>query len=633
MPLLGLALEVAGLLGFTWYALAQYKDAHVTRVVHGAVFLSWVLGFLGLLLLPMDLVRNGLDHREDQDASSSDRDQAFAEYLDGWKALYWITFALSWLVLPFLVEFCQNGEFVLEKRIISSLLRLLMHWTILLALGGCLMMYLILIDHFSFYGLVGLTMASANTYGLLWLICLLGYGLVAIPRSLWMLRYPESRLKELYFRAVQVHDDRMEAMFEYDEAVSNVRECYDRMLVAESAAIVLTGDMQFVKTCLLQVIAQIDQDPSNSSRYVKKKAKIDGTSASRPRAKFSPLFSTTLAPSCSNPPSMPEVVELHRRVRHTQSNMRCCEQMWLELCIRAETLQDTAQRRELPPACLLPDTTPLNRVQNMLLTTRYQLRRMFTAPLSIVCAVVTGICSLCVLWAEFTMGWWSSFSPLRWISHVMETTMGMGTGGSEILTLGVLLYLVLCTYSSLFTLRLARRFSLHSHHNSSSLSLLKTSIHQCRLQFALGYNFLLLLKDPATTRRTAFFALFREMQIVHVLGRDFSVYAPIVMVLLVAFSVSNAYARVMKQLGIEQYDEVIFGQHDHEQQITRGESLVAKGLETHRRVISRKKREYENSSSAYGYALSSSRARGLLENEELDDDEETDRGLAIPVMV
>lgn len=47
-------------------------------------------------------------------------------------------------------------------------------------------------------------MALANTYGLLFIILLLGQGLIQVPRQLWETSFNDTELQRLYFKATQV---------------------------------------------------------------------------------------------------------------------------------------------------------------------------------------------------------------------------------------------------------------------------------------------------------------------------------------------------------------------------------------------------------------------------------------------
>ncbi|KAF4029309.1 LMBR1-like membrane protein [Phytophthora infestans] len=623
MALLATLLAVCGLLGFTWWLLAHYKDAKVHTVVHAAVFSTWVLGFLGLLLLPMDLATNGLVTSSQSVGNITEEKTTFREYLLVWRLLYWTTFLMSWVGLPFLVEFRQNGEFELDKRVLSSMRHLVFHWTVL-AGGLCIVaLYLILVDHLSLYGVLGLAMAASNTYGLLWVIALLGYGLVEIPRGFWVRRLDGAQLQILHFQAGQLQDERMEARFEYDDVIADVRDAYQRMMQAESDAIILTSDMHYIKTCLLQVVALIE---TNKPAFTSLDASVD-TKRGAKSASFTDVSSklkrglSNVARVFRKAPTLPETVKLHRRVRIAQLELRRCDQAFLELCINVDVLQDRCSQRALPASSSYPETSTLNRLHNMFLDTRHQVRQWATSPVAVTCAVITGFLSLCVVWGELTMGWRrSSLSLFRFLIavEVKETSSSLRSA-TELVSALLLVYLAVCCYTSLFTLRLPGKYSLRAHGNSTELCLLKTSIYQCRLQFALGQNALLLLRGGGLAEGTAFNTLLANTRVVHVFGRGFAVYAPLAMIALAVFTLTNGYARVMRRLGIEQYEQIIPGDSMHAASIAEGERLVQQGLERFRVLISRKKKIYETGAAgggSYGFTSTAAGTQSLLSDEE-----------------
>ncbi|KAJ0407228.1 hypothetical protein P43SY_008003 [Pythium insidiosum] len=617
MTLLSVLLEGCGLLGFTWWLLGRYRDAHVPQLIVGAVYVSWVLGFVGLLLLPIDIAHHaGTSMPPIDDAPQSD------PLLWLWQALYWATFLMSWAILPFLCEFSQNGEFGLRRRILSSLRRFLLHWTILVAVALVGMGYLFFVDHFSLQGLLGLAMAMANTYGLAWLIVLLGFGFVEIPRSLWMRRHPERRLRALYFGAVQVHTERMEALFMYDDVVREVRASHDRQLRAESASIVLSSEMQDAKTHLLEILALVNVE---ATPPVKQAA----SSAPPSRAK-SAMLSLSTADRASSPPTLRDIVALHRRVRAAQADLRCSEESWIHLCLQAEQLQQhiaavsSSSGRARPPVGVFSSHDLLSQCRGVVNATQAQLERLLLPPLWSALSLVAAIGSVAILWGELTMSWGPSFSLLHILMPQAEAS-----GVTELIVLALLVYMTLCVFTALFRLRSFGRYALRDHGNSCDLALLKTAIHQCRLQFSLSYNFLLVVNAPRWTDGTAFHQLWRHMQGAQVFGRDVSVYAPLAMVALVICSLTNVYGRVMKGLiGMEQYESLVDGDAEHEAQIQRGEQLVQRGLARHRRRETRKTPDAGEASS-YGLRDRAGMAQALLSGgvdpEALDDSEELRR--------
>ncbi|GLE09953.1 hypothetical protein PINS_up021898 [Pythium insidiosum] len=617
MALLATLLEGCGLLGFTWWLLRRYCDAYVHPLIVGAVYVSWVLGFVGLLLLPIDIAGSAAPLA---DTASQQSDSL----LWFWQALYWTTFAMSWGILPFLCEFSQNGEFGMRRRLVSSLRRFLLHWTILLAVALVGMGYLFFVDHFSLQGLLGLAMAMANTYGLAWLIVLLGFGLVEIPRSLWMRRQPERRLRALYFAAAQVHAERMEALFLYDDVVREVRASHDRQLRAESASIVLTSEMQDAKTHLLEILALINVDQVPPTKQ---------TPSSAPSSRSK---SALMAPSTTGravaPPTSRDIVALHRRVRAAQADLRCSEESWTHLCLQAEQLQQhvaavsNSSGRARPPVGVFSSHDLVSQCRSVMSATQTQLQRWLGPPLWSAASLIAALGSLAILWGELTMSWGESFSLL----HLLMPSNAEASGMTELVVLALLVYMTLCAFTSLFRLRSFGRYALRDHGNSSDLALLKSAIHQCRLQFALSYNFLLVVNAPDWTDGTAFHRLWRHMQVVQLFGRDVSVYAPLAMVALGVCALTNVYGRVVKGLiGMEQYEMLVDGDAEHEAQIQRGEQLVQRGLARHRRRETQKTVDAERSGSGYGLRDRTGMAQALLSGGDPDPEAPEDMRLVV----
>jgi hypothetical protein len=63
---------------------------------------------------------------------------------------------------------------------------------------------------------IGIT--ASNTWGLFLLVLLLGYGLVAVPRTLWHNSSYSLRLKQIYFKLAKLHGEKCDA----EEALEDV---------------------------------------------------------------------------------------------------------------------------------------------------------------------------------------------------------------------------------------------------------------------------------------------------------------------------------------------------------------------------------------------------------------------------
>ncbi|KAF0696154.1 Aste57867_13070 [Aphanomyces stellatus] len=555
----GLVLELLLLLAFTAGLLHHYKDAQVGFLVYGFVFVSWYAGFLGLVLLPLDISTTAL-HGEAVVHSS---------LLVGWKLVYWLTFFLSWVILPVLIEYCQSGAFSPEQKLRTSIRYLLRHYALLLTIGAVLLVYLVVVDHFTVSGLVGLAMTLANTYGLLWIIALLGHGFVSVPRKVWAFASPTAQLRETYFRAIQIHDDRVESMFIYEDVVRDVQAMLARFHVIEQSTIILTPELQHIKECLRHVSDTMGVDVEAGKKR--------GAPLRPPprRAQSSSGLIVGAAFVQDEPlPTEDQVIALHGRTKRIKSDLRRCEQAWQDICWTAQRL-----------ATWSTDTS---------WTSQHGIPYAASAA-AVLCAAASAV----IMWSELVMGWDGG-----WLSPLGEIVLHAAPGlGLQLLLLLVLLYMGVCAYQSLFSIRGFGRLALHGGQNSTELSLLTTSVQQCRLQFSLGYNFLLLLNCDRVTHATAFHALFSDMRLIHFFGTDFSLYAPLCMLAIAAMTFWQGYARLVKSLGLEQYENLIPGQIEHEAKIHQGEALVQKGIEKYMRLKARSDKAAAESAAALSDGL------------------------------
>ena len=69
------------------------------------------------------------------------------------------------------------------------------------------------------FNVIPVLITLGNTYGLLLVALLLGYGLVAFPRSLWRQASPEQELNKTFLHAVSIDDALYDAVWSLQEDV------------------------------------------------------------------------------------------------------------------------------------------------------------------------------------------------------------------------------------------------------------------------------------------------------------------------------------------------------------------------------------------------------------------------------
>jgi hypothetical protein len=175
--------------------------------------LSYSFTATSILLLPLDL------STEDYESSID----------SGWKVNYWLTFILAWVVLPISLEYLQSGYLAPRARLADAL-RTNMRFYMYAGIGG-VVLYLLLLAFGGGMNVIHFLMAAGNTYGLLLVVLLLGYGLVSIPRSMMSKASPHEQLERRYLLASTIDTDLYESVWE----LQDVEECVEKILLRRSS--------------------------------------------------------------------------------------------------------------------------------------------------------------------------------------------------------------------------------------------------------------------------------------------------------------------------------------------------------------------------------------------------------------
>ncbi|KAI5285595.1 hypothetical protein KEM52_002370 [Ascosphaera acerosa] len=156
-----------------------------------------------------------------------------------WRIAYWLIFALTWLILPFLSEYLDAYHPTGRARALASLRANARYYLSLLALGCAGLAYVAVSYGLRPASLRSLVMALAYVWGLALAIYLMGHGLVAVPRHCWRKRSYPAHLRRLQTRAVSVWDQLVDSRTDCAEIERVVA------LVAErKGSVVSVGDSQ-----------------------------------------------------------------------------------------------------------------------------------------------------------------------------------------------------------------------------------------------------------------------------------------------------------------------------------------------------------------------------------------------------
>ena len=106
-----------------------------------------------------------------------------------WRVVYWTSQLLTWFILPLMQSFTQAGEFTVWGKLKSALWDNLIYYASLMFIAVILIIYIALQPNqmgLTWDRTKAIAAAASNTSGLFVLVLMLGYGLVEVPRNLWL---------------------------------------------------------------------------------------------------------------------------------------------------------------------------------------------------------------------------------------------------------------------------------------------------------------------------------------------------------------------------------------------------------------------------------------------------------------
>ena len=146
-----------------------------------------------------------------------------------WNIMYWFSFVMCWAVYPFLETYAVSGYFTRCERAKESLRSNALFYGICGGLGVVGYVVLLLVGKASVVNPMPVLMSLGNAWGLLLLLLLLGYGLVEIPRSLWRSAHYRTRLDRCRFEIVDVRKKLLDARDGLAESVATLKRYAEKM--------------------------------------------------------------------------------------------------------------------------------------------------------------------------------------------------------------------------------------------------------------------------------------------------------------------------------------------------------------------------------------------------------------------
>lgn len=471
------------------------------------IFFALVLPTSALLLVPIDLASSArVSNHGGKGVWLPQR-----AVLVSWRIVYWLTFVLTWLVLPLLAEYMDAGYRDPKARMIYSLRSNARYQLIVLSCAVAGLIYMIFSYGFDFTAIKALVMALAYVWGLILAIYLMGHGLVALPRKMFRKADISGSLRRVQGHAPLVHEKLQDAISALDELDAQVIQLKQRK----------TGTAP------------------DFAEWIDELAEIAGPSDSR---LFTPP--TPTEPVATVPAVITEryLADLTRRLVRAKSRRARYIHEWDNIVRSASDLQailDSKASKKLNFGRSAAFITPYM---------RYHLYVHVIPAFRIALGATFSLASVAIIWSEiikFPAPHLSAVS-LTVIHHPSDDNYQIGFGGQVLASLWIT-YMCVCALSSVNDVPTWNQRALVKR-NTYSESACWYAGQIAKLTVPLAYNFLTFLPRNIHQNSTFYNFLGRLINLTP-LGTWFDYLFPIFILLPVCATLFNLYGKIKNVFG------------------------------------------------------------------------------------
>jgi hypothetical protein len=443
--------------------------------------------------------------------------------LVAWRITYWLTFSLTWFILPILAEYADSGYREPKDKFLYSLRENAQFHAIVLGLTGVSLIYVVVAHGITVTSLKAPIMALAYCWGLILAIYLMGHGLVSIPRQLIRNASLSGRLRRLQKRAPGVHE-RME------ESIANLEEI--EVQVAELGRRKTGSALQFEDWIqeLQDMVSLLEQRPGGAL----------GATAAAAAAAGSRIIPTVITEKF-----LADLTRKLNRARHARSRYVDEWNRLVREAARTQAILDSAASKKLDfgegtaPSGIWARTTSLSPHARYLIF--YQIAPYAQAFLGGFLALA----SFCIVWSEVCKFALPMLSVIRVsvIHHWVGDKAQVGFAG-QLISAFWLCYMCAAALISMTEVKVWRGRALVKR-NTAHESAFWYAMQVAKLSVPLSYNFMTMLSNRVYTKSIFYQFLGKQIDLTAA-GRWIDDLFPILVLFPVIATLFGFYGKVKR---------------------------------------------------------------------------------------
>mmetsp|Transcript_35578 Transcript_35578/g.79011 ORF Transcript_35578/g.79011 Transcript_35578/m.79011 type:complete len:727 (-) Transcript_35578:712-2892(-) len=435
------SVSMVGIMVAIVFLVRHFAAKTVSIVVKIATAYAWLTAMMVIALVPIDVW------------AAKD----FASSTGGILILWFIAFGstqlATWLVLPFYQVYSEAGDFTVGARSWTSLKENAILYISVGVLGGIGIGVLLALGTLDVASLLTWGVFLSNTFGLFCCLLLLGYGLVEIPKELWLKSNPETSLKWCAHRVGKFAQEVMKTTKELDTVV----------------AIIHANEKQMRRTDPLRkymdiIVQKAERDsPVKPSQITN--VELDGLSAEELEYNY----------------DIQGMAQLRRRMKSAVADYQGARQQYEEAMLEAFELEDIIKCRSLKD---YNPRVPEGVKPKPWVAPIWKYKCIVRPFANKVFAIILGLTSLAIIFAEATI---PALEPdLSPFSHIVRGAEG--AFGTQLMTILPLVYICACSYFALFKIN-AFNYNKLIAKATTGAALMQNGSLMCRFAAPTCWNF------------------------------------------------------------------------------------------------------------------------------------------------
>ncbi|KAF5692481.1 integral membrane protein [Fusarium denticulatum] len=480
------------------------------------IFFALWLPTIVVILVPVDLASSAVTGDEDS------RGIWLPErvILVSWRISYWLTFALTWFILPILAEYSDSGYREPYDKFMYSVRSNAQFHAIVLGFGFVGLIYYVISSGFSFKVDVikGTIMALAYCWGLILAIYLMGHGLVSIPRRLMRGASISGRLRRLQSKAPKVYEEMEDSITKLEDIEVQVAELGRRK----------TGSANTYRDWIeeLQEMANLPESQPRGTRF--------GSSADN-----------NIIPHVITEKYLADLTRKYVRARHARSRYVNAWSDLVQEAAETQAILDSAASKKLEFGEVSPHATFWEKTAILTPYTRYLYYYQILPYAQVLLGLFLAAASACIVWSEVVKFAFPKLSIIRLtvVHHWVGDKPEVGFAGQAISSFWIC-YMCAAALISMTEVKVWRGRAL-VRRNTAHESAFWYAMQVAKLTIPISYNFITFLSSQVYNK-TVFYHFLGQLIDFTPLGRYFDDLFPVVVLFPVFATLFGIYGRVKR---------------------------------------------------------------------------------------